>query len=187
MWFGVSENFGVITVYHKWVHRRHKPMSAFLMAGVSLTPSPVTATTLPWRWHASTISSFWWGIVRAKTMSWWFRMTSSSCMNVMSAKSAPCTTIADASLNRQEEPWITNQAKQELHNDIKSWGLLSFPPNHQLIALLVSNTDSSVNCLHLLTLLRMIQSHQSTQIGVLHAIWCDMDVPVAVTVLLVNY
>ena len=82
--------------------RGHQPISAFLMAGVSLTPSPVTATTLPCRWQASTISSFWWGIVRAKTMSWWFRITSSSCMNVMSARSAPCTTIADASLNTRE-------------------------------------------------------------------------------------
>jgi hypothetical protein len=34
------------------------PMSAFLMAGESLTPSPVTATTWPSLWQASTIKSF---------------------------------------------------------------------------------------------------------------------------------
>lgn len=34
------------------------PKSAFLMAGESLTPSPVTATISPRAWHAFTIINF---------------------------------------------------------------------------------------------------------------------------------
>jgi len=45
------------------------PISAFLMAGESLTPSPVTATTCPAVWQALTIMSFWDGVVLAKTTS----------------------------------------------------------------------------------------------------------------------
>jgi len=45
------------------------PISAFLIAGESLTPSPVTATTCPAFWHASTIRSFYDGVVLAKTTS----------------------------------------------------------------------------------------------------------------------
>jgi len=45
------------------------PISAFLIAGESLTPSPVTATTCPALWQASTIRSFWDGVVLAKTTS----------------------------------------------------------------------------------------------------------------------
>lgn len=45
------------------------PMSPCLMAGESLTPSPVTPTTLPTFWHAFTISNFWAGVVRANTIS----------------------------------------------------------------------------------------------------------------------
>ena len=45
------------------------PISAFLIAGESLTPSPVTATTCPAFWHASTISNFYDGVVLAKTTS----------------------------------------------------------------------------------------------------------------------
>jgi hypothetical protein len=43
------------------------PMSAALRAGPSLTPSPVTATTCPWRCSACTIASFCTGSIRAKT------------------------------------------------------------------------------------------------------------------------
>jgi len=46
-----------------------KSISAFLIAGESLTPSPVTATTCPAFWHASTISNFYDGVVLAKTTS----------------------------------------------------------------------------------------------------------------------
>lgn len=44
------------------------PRSAFLMAGESLTPSPVTATTSPIFWQALTMMSFWAGLVRANTI-----------------------------------------------------------------------------------------------------------------------
>ena len=45
------------------------PISAFFKAGESLTPSPVTATMAPWRWHPSTIMSFCCGDVLANTIS----------------------------------------------------------------------------------------------------------------------
>ena len=45
------------------------PKSAFLIAGESLTPSPVTATTSPSRWQALTMISFWAGLVLANTTS----------------------------------------------------------------------------------------------------------------------
>ncbi|KAK2186780.1 hypothetical protein NP493_189g03019 [Ridgeia piscesae] len=45
------------------------PISAFLRAGESLTPSPVTATICPWRWQPSTMMSFCCGDVRANTIS----------------------------------------------------------------------------------------------------------------------
>lgn len=44
------------------------PISAFLIAGESFTPSPVTATTSPSFWHPLTITSFWAGLVLAKTI-----------------------------------------------------------------------------------------------------------------------
>lgn len=47
------------------------PMSAFLRAGESLTPSPVTATIAPKRWQPSTMISFCCGEVRANTISVW--------------------------------------------------------------------------------------------------------------------
>jgi hypothetical protein len=45
------------------------PISAFLIAGESFTPSPVTATTCPAFWQASTISNFYEGVVLANTTS----------------------------------------------------------------------------------------------------------------------
>lgn len=45
------------------------PMSAFLMAGESLTPSPVTATICPCSWLPFTMISFWAGVVLANTIS----------------------------------------------------------------------------------------------------------------------
>lgn len=45
------------------------PILAFLIAGESLTPSPVTATMCPAFWQASTIRSFYEGVVLAKTTS----------------------------------------------------------------------------------------------------------------------
>ena len=45
------------------------PISAFLRAGESLTPSPVTATILPISWRAVTIRYFCSGAIRAKTTS----------------------------------------------------------------------------------------------------------------------
>lgn len=44
------------------------PISAFLIAGESLTPSPVTATTYPALWQPFTIISFCAGEVLAKTI-----------------------------------------------------------------------------------------------------------------------
>eukprot|EP00732_Lithocolla_globosa_P001942 Lithocolla_globosa_v1_NODE_1120_length_2855_cov_77.670357.p3 type:complete len:116 gc:universal NODE_1120_length_2855_cov_77.670357:451-798(+) len=44
------------------------PILAFLRAGLSLTPSPVTATISPRFWFFSTITSFCCGEVRAKTI-----------------------------------------------------------------------------------------------------------------------
>ena len=41
------------------------PMSAFLSAGASLTPSPVMATTWPLLWKAVTTRSLWAGETRA--------------------------------------------------------------------------------------------------------------------------
>lgn len=54
--------------------------------------------TPTWRWQPSTMISFCWGEVRAKTISVWFLRISSSCSAVMSFRSEPCTTHALASL-----------------------------------------------------------------------------------------
>ena len=54
-----------------------------------------------WRWQPSTMISFCWGDVRAKTISVWFLRISSSCSEVMSFRSEPCTTQAFASLPRR--------------------------------------------------------------------------------------
>jgi hypothetical protein len=43
------------------------PMSAFLSAGASFTPSPVIATRCPLSCSADTIRSLWAGETRAKT------------------------------------------------------------------------------------------------------------------------
>ena len=74
------------------------PISALLRAGESLTPSPVTATICPCRWHPSTMISFCWGDVRANTISEWLHRTSSIWAGVMSLKSIPWITAARASL-----------------------------------------------------------------------------------------
>lgn len=80
------------------------PRSAFLMAGESLTPSPVTATTSPNLWQAFTIINFCAGLVLAKTI---YRFESHlsiflpcslsgspSSSRVIWVISSPCTTIA---------------------------------------------------------------------------------------------
>mmetsp|Transcript_34993 Transcript_34993/g.79789 ORF Transcript_34993/g.79789 Transcript_34993/m.79789 type:complete len:207 (+) Transcript_34993:976-1596(+) len=54
------------------------PMSAFLSAGESFTPSPVTATMPPRSWFCDTICSFCSGVVRAKTICLWCRTRSQS-------------------------------------------------------------------------------------------------------------
>lgn len=74
------------------------------MAGESLTPSPVTATTSPIFWHALTIISFWAGVVLANTICpfdshfysffpWSFSGSPSSSMAIW-VSSSPWTTIA---------------------------------------------------------------------------------------------
>jgi hypothetical protein len=47
------------------------PISAFFIAGLSFTPSPVTATTYPSFWQPFTITNFCAGLVRANTI-WLF-------------------------------------------------------------------------------------------------------------------
>ena len=68
------------------------PMSAFLSAGESLTPSPVTATMAPSRWNASTIFNFCCGEVRAKTISGCINSTLSSAESDMSFRVFPWMT-----------------------------------------------------------------------------------------------
>lgn len=86
------------------------PMSAFLSAGESLTPSPVTATMAPCLWHPSTMMSFCWGEVRANTISVWCASVWSIWAGVMSRRSEPCTTQALASLNNQFNDWNNSQS-----------------------------------------------------------------------------
>mmetsp|Transcript_49857 Transcript_49857/g.69207 ORF Transcript_49857/g.69207 Transcript_49857/m.69207 type:complete len:204 (-) Transcript_49857:851-1462(-) len=69
------------------------PMSACLRAGESLTPSPVTATMSPLRWKPSTMRSFCWGDVRAKTICSNLMMAS-SWSSVMSRSWSPLITTA---------------------------------------------------------------------------------------------
>mmetsp|Transcript_33773 Transcript_33773/g.77913 ORF Transcript_33773/g.77913 Transcript_33773/m.77913 type:complete len:286 (-) Transcript_33773:366-1223(-) len=71
------------------------PMSAFLRAGASFTPSPVTATTsFSSSWNAFTIWSFWAGEVRAKTISECLKMKRHLDSGVSGESSQPGTTIA---------------------------------------------------------------------------------------------
>mmetsp|Transcript_20064 Transcript_20064/g.63984 ORF Transcript_20064/g.63984 Transcript_20064/m.63984 type:complete len:214 (-) Transcript_20064:904-1545(-) len=70
------------------------PMSAARRAGLSFTPSPVTATTWPTRRQCSTMSSFCCGDVRANTSSWWRMMASHSSLVLRWASSSPVTTRA---------------------------------------------------------------------------------------------
>mmetsp|Transcript_105942 Transcript_105942/g.257362 ORF Transcript_105942/g.257362 Transcript_105942/m.257362 type:complete len:248 (-) Transcript_105942:2817-3560(-) len=75
------------------------PMLAFLSAGASLTPSPVTATTLPFFWNWSTIMSFCLGLVRANTISLWLRTCGHQAGFSVSVKLVnvfPGTTMAGA-------------------------------------------------------------------------------------------
>ena len=64
----------------------HPPISAFFKAGESLTPSPVTATIAPWRWHPSTMMSFCCGDVLANTISVWYIRISSISSFFISCK-----------------------------------------------------------------------------------------------------
>ena len=68
------------------------PQSAARSAGASLTPSPVTATTLPRSCIERTMRSFCSGVVRANTISWYEQRTS-SCSGVSVTSSAPVTTM----------------------------------------------------------------------------------------------
>lgn len=70
-----------------------------LVPKVHLLFLPESLTCL---WQPSTIISFCWGEVRAKTISEWLRRMSSSCSEVMSFSSIPLTTAALASLQKPE-------------------------------------------------------------------------------------
>jgi len=97
-------------------------MSAFLSAGESLTPSPVTATMAPCRWHPSTMISFCWGDVRANTISGWLRSMSSMSAGVMSRRSEPCTTHAFALLHKQHSTqWQTVYHSDHHHQPPRRW------------------------------------------------------------------
>merc|ERR550532_36323 len=69
------------------------PISAFLRAGESLTPSPVTATIAPILWQPSTMISFCWGEVLANTISVWYIRISSICFSLMSLISLGLTSL----------------------------------------------------------------------------------------------
>ena len=67
------------------------PMSAFLMAGASLTPSPVMATTSPCACRASTMRSLCSGLVRAYMST--FLTASSSSSWLIDSISSPVSTV----------------------------------------------------------------------------------------------
>ncbi len=67
------------------------PTSASRMAGASLAPSPVIATTRPMRWYAWTMRTLWWGLHRAMTSS--VGSSSSSSPSLSSSISAPVHTF----------------------------------------------------------------------------------------------
>ena len=67
------------------------PMSAFLRAGESFTPSPVTATISPICWRFSTTRSFCSGAMREKTTS--PARASLSSSSLMRSSSTPETTL----------------------------------------------------------------------------------------------
>lgn len=67
------------------------PIFAFLIAGESFTPSPVTATICPALWQASTIKSFWEGVVLAKTTSGFLIQLSKNQPFSGSLSSKPCS------------------------------------------------------------------------------------------------
>jgi len=74
------------------------PMSPCLMAGESLTPSPVTPTTFPIAWQALTMSNFWAGVVLAKTICGFLTQASRICCPTSYPSSKAFTIIS---------PWIT--------------------------------------------------------------------------------
>lgn len=96
--FNPSIHSGFLYWYRSYVC---EPMWAFLRAGASLTPSPVTATIWPRRWHPSTMTSFCCGEVRAKTISLYLDNSVSSSFELKLRSSPPGTTTALASLNTQ--------------------------------------------------------------------------------------
>mmetsp|Transcript_61984 Transcript_61984/g.192123 ORF Transcript_61984/g.192123 Transcript_61984/m.192123 type:complete len:277 (-) Transcript_61984:250-1080(-) len=70
-----------------------KPQFDCFSAGASLTPSPVTATHSPRLWKALTIWSFCFGVVLAKTASWyWHTCCQSSSLRL--SRSGPVRTMA---------------------------------------------------------------------------------------------
>mmetsp|Transcript_13474 Transcript_13474/g.50151 ORF Transcript_13474/g.50151 Transcript_13474/m.50151 type:complete len:238 (-) Transcript_13474:1951-2664(-) len=73
------------------------PMSPFLSAGESLTPSPVTATMCPRRWLFSTMTSFCCGDVRANTICGCMRISSQRSWGISALIFGPGTTMASAS------------------------------------------------------------------------------------------
>ena len=68
------------------------PMSAFLSAGASFTPSPVTATIMPRPLSAVTTSILCSGATLAKMTSWSFCSSSWSVASSMPSRSTPVMT-----------------------------------------------------------------------------------------------
>jgi hypothetical protein len=77
------------------------PMSAFLIAGESLTPSPVTATIWPDLWQASTIRSFYEGVVLANTTS---ALLTQSIKNLPFSGSASSSSYSAAYFSASKSP-----------------------------------------------------------------------------------
>ena len=79
------------------------PTSAALSAGVSLTPSPVMATTSPRRLSAATIFIFCSGVVREKTVIP-SRSRSTNCCSRSRSRSAPCRIRCSAGSSGRRMP-----------------------------------------------------------------------------------
>lgn len=82
--------------------------------GPALLPQPRRELTC--LWQPSTMMSFCWGEVRAKTISVWFCRISSICSEVKSLRSVPWMTQALASLRRDEGTVVKAR--------VRSWGHL---------------------------------------------------------------
>ena len=85
------------------------PMSAFLSAGASLTPSPVIATTWPWACSAVTTRSLCEGETRAKTV-----MSSS-------ARSSSASSIASSSAPETTRPCCRSPISRAIASAVTGW------------------------------------------------------------------